>query len=172
VDGRPLIDGAGAIEVDGHPNGNGDGDGEMALGGVIQEGAGKKLMGTITLPALKAELAGHRKAMEDPLLPQDERDDARQKLNELLRAHQRGGKMAGAAGRAADRVRKAIKAKIDGWKKLERTKGKPNKVVQAFAAHLEQHLWLPSMGGRGRAGASGRPGCFTYEPPSGVVWRD
>jgi hypothetical protein len=172
VDGRPLIDGAGAIEVDGHPNGNGDADGEMALGGVIQEGAGKKLMGSISLPALKAELAGHRQAMDDPLLPQNERDDARRKLNELLRGHQRGGKVTGAAGRASDRVRKAIKAKIDGWKKLERTKGKPNKVVRSFAAHLEQHLWLPSMGGRGRAGAYGRAGCFTYVPPEGVVWKD
>jgi hypothetical protein len=172
VDGVPLADGSAAIEVAGHSNGGGDGGGEIELGGLIQEGAGKKLMGTISLPALKAELAGHRDAMNDPLLPQGEREEARRKLNELLQAHSRGGKMAGAAGRATDRVRKAIKAKIDGWKKLERTKGKPNKVVQAFAGHLEQHLWLPSMGGRGRAGASGRPGCFTYEPPSGVIWRD
>ena len=172
VDGRPLVGGSVAIEVDEHPNGNGDGDGEIELGGLVQEGAGKKLMGAMTLPALREELAGHREAMKDPLLPQSERDDARKKYDELLRAYKRGGKMAGAAGRAADRVRKAIKAKIDGWKELERTKGKPNRVVQAFAVHLEQHLWLPSMGGRGRVGASGRPGCFTYEPPNGVIWRD
>ena len=172
VDGSPLADGAGAIEVDAHGSGNGDGGGEVALGGVIEEGAGKKLMGSITLPALRAELTGHRKAMEDTTLPQEERDDAKRKLNELLQAHLRGGKVGGAAGRAVDRVRKAIKGKIDEWKELERSKGKPNKAVQAFAAHLEQYLWLPSMGGRGRAGASGRPGCFIYERPAGVVWKD
>lgn len=90
----------------------------------------------------------------------------------LLQAHSKGGKLGGQASRAADKVRKAIRAKLDEWKKLERTKGKPNKVVQAFAKHLEECLWLPSMGGRGRAGAYGKPGCFTYLPPDGVVWKD
>jgi hypothetical protein len=121
---------------------------------------------------LRQELAELKAAMDDETLPQDERDAAEEKWQELLHAHSKGGKVGGQAGRAADRVRKAIKAKIDEWRGLERTKGKPNQVLQAFSKHLEQCLWLPSMGGRGRAGAYGRPGCFTYVPPEGVVWRD
>jgi len=51
--------------------------------------------------------------------------------------------------------------------------GKPHPVLQAFAEHLRMHLLVPSglgggHGGRRAAVASG--GCFTYEPPSGVVW--
>jgi hypothetical protein len=51
--------------------------------------------------------------------------------------------------------------------------GKPNAVLQAFALHLEEHLLAPSGRGCGRAGtwvASVPAGCFTYEPPKGVVW--
>jgi hypothetical protein len=172
VDGSPLVDGAGAIETDGHGDGKGGGDGGMVLGGVIVEGAGKKLTGGITLPALRQELAELKAAMGDETLPQDERDDAEEEWQGLVRAHSKGGKSSGQAGRAADRVRKAIKAKIDEWRGLERAKGKPNRVLQAFSKHLEQCLWLPSMGGRGRAGAYGRAGCFTYVPPEGVVWKD
>jgi hypothetical protein len=129
-------------------------------------------MGGITLPALRQELAELKAAMGDETLPQDERDDAEEEWQGLVRAHSKGGKSSGQAGRAADRVRKAIKAKIDEWRGLERAKGKPNRVLQAFSKHLEQCLWLPSMGGRGRAGAYGRAGCFTYVPPEGVVWKD
>jgi hypothetical protein len=51
--------------------------------------------------------------------------------------------------------------------------GKPNAVLPAFALHLEEHLLAPSGRGGGRAGkraASVPAGCFTYEPPRGVVW--
>ena len=51
--------------------------------------------------------------------------------------------------------------------------GKPHAVLQAFARHLHEHLLIPS----GRDGGYARgwpaapcPGCFTYEPPLGVVW--
>jgi hypothetical protein len=52
--------------------------------------------------------------------------------------------------------------------------GKPNAVLQAFALHLAEHLLAPSGRGCGRAGtwvASVPTGCFTYEPPQGVVWK-
>src|ERR1039458_4097977 len=91
---------------------------------------------------------GKAAAMDDDTLPQDERDAAEEKWQELLHAHSKGGKVSGQAGQAADRVRKTIKAKIDEWRGLERTKGKPNRVLQAFSKHLEQCLWLPSVGGR------------------------
>jgi hypothetical protein len=51
--------------------------------------------------------------------------------------------------------------------------GKPDAVLRAFAPHLLEHLLAPSGRGCGRAGtwlASVPAGCFTYEPPSGVVW--
>jgi hypothetical protein len=51
--------------------------------------------------------------------------------------------------------------------------GQPHPVLRAFGRHLHEHLLLPS--GRGGGYARGRPaatypGCFTYEPPPGVVW--
>ena len=45
-------------------------------------------------------------------------------------------------------------------------------VLQDFALHLYAHLLLPSgRGGRAEHWVSEVPaGCFTYEPPKGVVW--
>jgi hypothetical protein len=172
VDGAPVAHGAVPVDLDDHSGTDAPGNGHISVGGALVEGAGKKLMGAITLPALKKKLAELKQDMNDTTLPESERGAAETEWRDLLKAHSKGGKLAGQAGRAADRVRKAIKGKIDEWKKLERTKGKPNKVVQAFAKHLEECLWLPSMGGRGRAGAYGKPGCFTYIPPDGVVWKD
>ncbi|MCX6929479.1 MAG: hypothetical protein NT154_40630 [Verrucomicrobia bacterium] len=51
--------------------------------------------------------------------------------------------------------------------------GKPDEVLQAFARHLHEYLLVPSGRGCGRAGcwvAAVPAGCFTYEPPTGVVW--
>lgn len=166
VDGSPLVDGAGAIETDGEEGGQAG-----AVGGVIQEATGTRLMGGVGV-ILKRKLAEQRSIRDDDSLPAGERATAELKLTELLRAHGRGGKMAGAAEQAVDRVRKAIKEFIKGLKQAEVTRGKPNAVLRAFGEHLERHLYLPSMGARGRAGASGRPGCFTYERPSGVVWKE
>ena len=139
---------------------------------MVEEGTGKKLMGAMTLPALKTKLADLKKDMNDETLPRSEREAAGAEWRGLLRAYKRGGEMRGQAGQAVDRVRKGIRNKIDDLLEAKSTKGKPNWVLQAFGAHLEEYLWLPSVGGKGLAGASGRAGCFIYEPPSGVVWRD
>src|ERR1017187_4264175 len=51
--------------------------------------------------------------------------------------------------------------------------GKPHAVLQAFARHLYEHLLIPSGRGGGHGGArvaAAPAGCFTYEPPAGVVW--
>ena len=51
--------------------------------------------------------------------------------------------------------------------------GKPHPVLQGFAQHLRQQVLIPSGRGGGRGGAriaTAPGGCFTYEPPPGVVW--
>ena len=52
--------------------------------------------------------------------------------------------------------------------------GKKHPVLQDFAWHLREHLLVPSGRDRGHGGArrgTAFGGCFTYEPPPGVVWR-
>jgi hypothetical protein len=52
-------------------------------------------------------------------------------------------------------------------------KGKPDPVLQRFAQHLREHVLIPSGRGGGHGGArvaTAPGGCFTYEPPTGVVW--
>lgn len=168
VDGSPLLNGLRGI-------GQAEDEGRNAIavgevGGVIEERSGKEFLGRVTLPALKAKLAELRAASQDETLPQSERDEAAEELTELLRAHGRGGRLVGEAERAVDRVRKQIKALIRELKEAEVAQGKPNDALQGFGQHLEEYLWLPSMGGRKRLGASVKPGCFTYEPPAGVCW--
>ena len=162
VDGSPLADGAGAVEGDGTA---------VDLGGVIEEASGRKLMGSITLPALRKELAGHRQAMNDETLPQAERDDAERRLKVLVNAYSSGGVVAEGAAQAVERVRKAIGGLIEGLKRANRADGQPNATLRGFGEHLEEYLWRRSRGARGRAVTSGRAGCFIYEPPPGVVWR-
>jgi len=166
VDGSPVIGGFGGIEPEG---GGGVFDG--AVGGVIQEGAGRRLLGG-SGALLRKKVAELHAEIGDVTLPASEREAAQEELDELVRSAGRGGKMIGGAGRSVERVRKAIWRLITELKTAEVSRGKPNTVLRAFGEHLERYLWLPSMGAKGRAGASGRPGCFIYEPPTGVVWGD
>ena len=51
--------------------------------------------------------------------------------------------------------------------------GGPHPVLRAFARHLNEHLLIPSGRGGVHGGVRFAPalaGCFTYEPPPGVVW--
>jgi hypothetical protein len=51
--------------------------------------------------------------------------------------------------------------------------GEPHPVLQALARHLREHLLTPSgRGGDHRKARALSPfaGCYTYEPPPGVVW--
>ena len=168
VDGNPLLDGVGGI---------GQAEGNSAavvgsVGGVIEEATGRKLAGKITLPKLLNELAELRAAAADESIPEAEREEARKELTALLKANARGGKFADGSSRAADRVRKQIKTFIKELMAAEITRGKPNMVLRAFGKHLEDHLWLPSVGVKNRLGATAKPGCFTYDPPNGVCWRE
>ena len=166
VDGSPMIDGAGAVETEQWRGGD---IGHVAT--ALVEATGKKLTGELGT-ILKKKLAEQREIRDDESLSLEQREAAEQQIDELLKAHSRGGKAVSGAQKAVDRVRKAIKALTKELRTAELSKGQPNEVLRAFGEHLDQHLWLPSMGGRGRAGAAGRPGCFTYERPKGVIWRD
>ena len=170
VDGNPLLDGVGGI---GQAEENGNVPVAVgSVGGVLVEATGRKLAGKDTLPALRAQLAELRATVADDTLPEDEREEAQEKLSNLLKAKSRGGKFVDGSSRAADRVRKQIKTFIEELKVWGNKRGKPNLVLQAFGKHLEENLWLPSVGTKNRLGAVGKAGCWTYTRPKGVRWRD
>jgi hypothetical protein len=140
------------------------------VGGVLQEASGKKLSGGLG-PILTAKLKELRATKEDTGTPEEEREAAAAEISRLLKENVRGGRVRGGAERANDRVRKAIRGLIDGLKVAEASEAKPHATLREFGEHLEEYLWKPSKGKNGR-GALGKPGCFTYTPPPGVIWRD
>ena len=169
VDGEPLRDGWGGI---GQAEENGSVPVAVgSVGGVVQEASGRKLAGKDTLPALRAEYIELRATVDDETLSPEEREEARGKLSEMAKASSQGGKFVDQASRAADRVRKQIKTLIKELMEAEKSRGTPNDVLRAFGKHLEDHLWLPSVGMKNRIGATGKPGCYTYDPPDDVRWR-
>ena len=77
------------------------------------------------------------------------------------------------AGRRVRAVAVAIKRFCARLAKAVDTEGRPHPVLQGFARHLREHLLIPSGRGGGHGGARASwsgAGCFTYEPPPGVVW--
>jgi len=53
-------------------------------------------------------------------------------------------------------------------------RGRPDRVLAAFAEHLERHLLIPSSrysGARAREARGELAGCFVYEAPQNVVWK-
>jgi hypothetical protein len=77
------------------------------------------------------------------------------------------------AGRCVGAVAIAIKRFYARLAKAVDAEGRPHPVLQSFARHLREHLLVPSGRGGGHGGARAswsRAGCFTYEPPTGVVW--
>ena len=167
VDGGAVTNGSTAIDF------GDDGNIQTAdVGGAIVEIAGKKLKGSMTLPALKQRITELKRDRDDDDLAPTIRQEAEDELTNLLHSYDRGGKVSGQAEHAVERVRKGIRNLINELKAAKRQQGLVNVALCAFGEHLEQNLWLPSMGGKNRAGASGKPGCFIYEPPAGVRWKD
>jgi hypothetical protein len=77
------------------------------------------------------------------------------------------------AGRCVRAVAVAIKRFHARLAKAVDAEGRPHPVLQGFARHLREHLLIPSGRGGGHGGARASwsgAGCFTYEPPTGVVW--
>ena len=83
--------------------------------------------------------------------------------------------------RSADGTQKCVRAVTKAIKRLcgrlaraVDAAGKPHPVLQDFALHLREHLLIPSGRGGGHGGTRAMTafgGCYTYEPPPGVVWR-
>ena len=73
----------------------------------------------------------------------------------------------GAVAVAIKRLHARLAAAVDA-------EGGPDEVLRAFALHLHEYLLVPSGRGGGRAWdwvTSVPAGCFTYEPPRGIVWK-
>jgi hypothetical protein len=79
----------------------------------------------------------------------------------------------GGAERCVRAVTMAIKRFHSHLAQAMGSQGQPHPVLRAFAAHLHEHLLVPSGRGGGFARSwahANYPGCFTYEPPKGVLW--
>jgi len=77
------------------------------------------------------------------------------------------------AQRAVRAVRMAIKRFHGNLGAAVNARGRPDRVLAAFAEHLERHLLIPSgrySGARARAARGELAGCFVYERPKGVEW--
>jgi len=77
------------------------------------------------------------------------------------------------AQKAARTVRMAIKRLYRRLATAVDSDGHPHPVLRLFAGHLEKHLLIPSARFSCRTGgrnSTGLAGCFTYEPPPGVIW--
>ena len=78
------------------------------------------------------------------------------------------------AQKAVRAVRRALIRFHSRIVKSTNVAGHPHPVLIPFAQHLELYLLVPSArysGKRGGLARQGRTGCFTYEPPPGVVWQ-
>ena len=113
--------------------------------------------------------------LEDERAGERVKAEARRERREILEFLRKN------AWRSQDSAQKCVRAVSRAIKRLHSklaravdAEGKPHPVLQAFARHLREHLLKPSGrgGGQGEARAGTEfGGCFTYEPPPGVVWK-
>ena len=78
-----------------------------------------------------------------------------------------------AAQRAVRAVRMAIRRVHRHLATTVDAAGRPHPVLRPFAEHLEKHLLIPSARYSDHVRTylrAGLAGCFTYEPPPGVIW--
>jgi hypothetical protein len=84
-------------------------------------------------------------------------------------------------GRPTDAAQRAVRAVRMAIKRLHRNlaaaaseSGRSDRVLAAFAEHLEKHLLIPSArysGARAREARGEMAGCFVYERPAGAQWK-
>jgi hypothetical protein len=134
----------------------------------------------LSLDDARAAAALHRKQcelerlLEDPDQTEPVKAEAQRDLEAIYaHRHQHLRRARRAAYKAADAVGKAIKRLYVHLAEATDGLGSPHPVLRAFAEHLREHLLMPSGRACGEAGCTTRGGfggCFTYQPPPGVVW--
>ena len=112
--------------------------------------------------------------LEDDLEIEPVKAEARREIEEI------GEFLSKNPWRSQDCAQKCVRAVAMAIRRLHShlgravgAQGKPNPVLQGFAQHLREHVLIPSGRGGGHGGAriaTAPGGCFTYEPPTGVVW--
>jgi hypothetical protein len=145
---------------------------ETAIGGPIQQRS-------LSLEDAEALLALRRKQLELEAIVDDDdqiepvKAEALRELEDIYAFQKKHPCRArDTAQKAVHAVRTAILRFYDHLAKAASADGSPHPVLSPFASHLERHLLIPS----GRYSKSrtrlraGLAGCFTYEPPAGVVW--
>jgi len=112
--------------------------------------------------------------LDDELAIEPVKVEARREREEILEFLRKNSlRTRDNAGRCVRAVAVAIKRFQARLAKAVDAEGRPHRVLQGFARHLREHLLIPSGRGGGHGGARASwsgAGCFTYEPPTGVVW--
>ena len=114
------------------------------------------------------------RVLDDELAIEPVKTEARREREEILEFLRKNSwRTRDNAGRCVGAVAVAIKRFHARLFKAVDAEGRPHPVLQGFARHLREHLLIPSGRGVRRGGTRARwsgAGCFTYEPPPGVVW--
>jgi hypothetical protein len=142
-------------------------------GDVIQQ----RSMGLDDAAAVRAlwrrqrELEG---VLEDRLAIEPVKAEAQRELEEITEFLRKSPwRSRGGAERCVRAVAMAIRRFYSHLARAVDAQGGPHPVLQTFAGHLREHLLTPSgRGGDHRRARALSPfaGCYTYEPPPGVVW--
>ena len=112
--------------------------------------------------------------LEDDLEAEPAKAEARRQVEEISEFLRKN------PWRSQDCAQKCVRAVAMAIRRLHThlgravdVQGKPHPVLQGFVQHLREHVLIPSGRGGGQGGArlaTAPGGCFTYEPPPGVVW--
>jgi hypothetical protein len=153
---------------------------EASLGEVLDVG-GKVQERSAALDEKEARKAlfEQRRRLEavanDEKTPAFRREAARRDIKAIIR-HLRSEPR-----RPTDEAQRAVRAVRMAIKRFHRNlvasvdaRGRPARVLAAFAKHVEKHLLIPSArfsGARARQARGEMAGCFVYEAPPGVVWK-
>ncbi len=128
-----------------------------------------------TIRRLRREARRLEAVLEDELESEPVKAEARQQREDILEFLRKNPwRSRDCAQKCVRAVTMAIKRLCGNLARAVDAEGKPHPILQAFARHLLEHLVIPSGRGGGHGGAravSAANGCFTYEPPPGVVWR-
>jgi hypothetical protein len=132
---------------------------------------------SLTMENSSTTRAVWRKQRELEGILEDEREseqvkaEAQRELDELMFVRSKQlRQFADDSARTAHAVRRSIRRLYHRLARAVDAEGKPHRVFRAFAAHLQNHLLIPSRRWAGSRAAGDYPGCLVYEPPRGVWW--